>query len=140
MAQTHVLHQMALKITQYQIQGLSYLLPLNLILCRLILMNHVYYIYTSSNYWRKCLFIVFSLLLGESSGHKLGFVHLYEWSWGGYLSPSKLYLLLSWYLVGPPASPLVESYSPHDTARQFYMDLHPAKCHRTILISSWLLQ
>jgi hypothetical protein len=27
------------------------------------------------NYWRKCLVIVFSLLLGESSGHNSIFVH-----------------------------------------------------------------
>jgi hypothetical protein len=33
--------------------------------------------YTSSDYWSKCLIIIFSLLLGESSGHKSGFVHLY---------------------------------------------------------------
>jgi hypothetical protein len=28
-------------------------------------------------YWSKCLVIIFSLLLGESFGHKSSFVHLY---------------------------------------------------------------
>ena len=71
------MHQLAMGITQSQIHGFSYLLPLNLILCWLLLMNHVCSIYTSFDYWSKCLVIVFSLLLGESSGHKLGLVHLY---------------------------------------------------------------
>jgi hypothetical protein len=33
--------------------------------------------YTSSGYWSKCLIIIFSLLLGETSSHKSSFVHLY---------------------------------------------------------------
>jgi hypothetical protein len=74
---THVLYQLVLEITQSQIQGLSYLLPLNFILHRLLLMDHGCSIYIVSDYWSKCLVIVFSLLLGESSGQKLGFVHLY---------------------------------------------------------------
>jgi hypothetical protein len=62
--------------TQSQIQGL---LPLNIILyrnqsCFGCLHKHWNYFF---DYWTKCLIIVFSLLLGESSGHKSGFVHLY---------------------------------------------------------------
>jgi hypothetical protein len=65
-----------MEATQTQIQGL---LPLNLILyqnhgCFDYLHEHWNYFF---DYWRKCLVIVFSLLLGESSGHKSGFVHLY---------------------------------------------------------------
>jgi hypothetical protein len=65
-----------MEVTHSQIQGL---LPLNLILYR----NHAYsgclYKYWNYffDYWSKCLIKVFSLLLGESSEHKSGFVHLY---------------------------------------------------------------
>jgi hypothetical protein len=65
-----------MEVTQSQIHGL---LPLNLILyqnhgCSGCLHEYWNYFF---DYWSKCLVIVFSLLLGESSGHKLGFVHLY---------------------------------------------------------------
>jgi hypothetical protein len=65
-----------MEVTQSQIHGL---LPLNLILyqnhgCSGCLHEYWNYFF---DYWNKCLVIVFSLLLGESSGHKLGFVHLY---------------------------------------------------------------
>jgi hypothetical protein len=64
-----------MEATQSQIHGL---LPLNLILyqnhgCSGYLHEHWNYFF---NYC-KCLVIVFSLLLGESCRHKLGFVHLY---------------------------------------------------------------
>jgi hypothetical protein len=66
-----------MEVTQYQIQGL---LPLNLILyhdrgCSGCLHEYWNYFF---DYWSKCLVIVFSLLLGESSGQKLGFVYLYS--------------------------------------------------------------
>jgi hypothetical protein len=55
--------------TQSQIQGL---LPLNLILyqnhgCSGCLHEHWNYFF---DYWRKCLIVVFSLLMEEFSGHK----------------------------------------------------------------------
>jgi hypothetical protein len=65
-----------MEVTQSQIHGL---LRLNLILyrnhgCSVCLHEHWNYFF---DYRSKCLVIVFSLLLGESYGHKLGFVHLY---------------------------------------------------------------
>jgi hypothetical protein len=65
-----------MEVTQSQIQGL---LPLNLILYRNHGCSGCLYEYWNYffDYWSKCLVIVFSLLLGESSGHKSGFVHLY---------------------------------------------------------------
>jgi hypothetical protein len=47
------------------------------ILHRILLIDHGCSIYTFSDRWSKCLVIVFYLLLEKSSGHKLGFVHIY---------------------------------------------------------------
>ena len=65
-----------IEATQSQIQGL---LPFNLILyrnygCFGYLHKHWNYFV---DYWSKCLIIVFSLLLGEYSGQKLGSVCIY---------------------------------------------------------------
>jgi len=55
-------------------------------------------------------------------------------SWG--MNPYEIYLLLISYLVGRLSSPLVELFAPYHMAHQFNMDLHPAKRHETILVSS----
>jgi hypothetical protein len=65
-----------MEVTQSQIQGL---LPLNIILywnrgCFGCLQEYWNYFFDFSS---KCLIIVFSILLGESSGQKSNFVHLY---------------------------------------------------------------